>query len=338
MKVFGLFSPLIGNLLKKTEPLLIDLGSSHTRISVGGKKIYTQPTCIAVHKKTDSVVAFGEKALRLLGKTPESIEISFPIVNGEIAHTRYLEFYMTAFLDQILPELKLQKYLFGLSAKIAIPSATAPAKKALLQQVLKRVGFTKITFIGSGSVVAQNISKGQQKLTDVCVLDIGAQKAEISIFSFGELTYFQSYRWGGVLLTESLQKIIRTKHHCVVSWHVAESVKKEIGSIVTSKEKVAIRGKDLVTQSSKTVIIDANDVKGIFSQLLDELLDNIMQFIALLPSEVAVSVLEKGIYITGGTSQIQGIDQAVVEKFKCDVLVSTQPETDVITSLAQTKV
>jgi len=118
-----------------------------------------------------------------------------------------------------------------------------------------------------------------------------------------------------------------------VGWKVAENAKKEIGSVIASKEKLAIRGKDLVSQASKTVIIDGNDVKLEFSKSLDELLDNIQQFIALLPSEVAISVLDKGIYITGGTSQLQGIDQAVIEKFKCDVLISTKPEKDVITGI-----
>lgn len=333
MKLFGVLKSLVGPLLKKTEPLLVDLGSSYTRIYIGKKEIFNQATCIAVHTESESVVAFGEKALRLLGKTPKSIEINFPVLNGEIAHSRYLELYLSAVLQEILPEMRLQRYLFGLYAKVAVPNSLSPAKKNLLQKVLKNSGFTKVDFIGSGYAVAKNISKNDKKLKDICVLDIGAQKSEISIFSLGELIYSQSYRWGGVFLTESLQKIVRNKHHCVIGWHIAESAKKEIGSVVISKDKLAIRGKDLVTQASKTVIIDGNDVKDEFSKLLDELIDNIQQFLALLPSEVAVSVLDKGIYITGGTSQLKGIDQSLIEKFKCDVLVSTKPEKDVITGL-----
>lgn len=333
MKLFGVLKSLVGPLLKKTEPLLIDLGSSYTRIYIGNKEIFNQATCIAVHTDSQSVVAFGEKALRLLGKTPKSVEINFPILNGEIAHSRYLKFFLSAVLQEILPEMRLQRYLFGLYAKVAVPNSLSPAKKTLLQRALNNSGFTKVDFVGSGFAVAKNISKNDKKLKDICVLDIGAQKAEISIFSLGELIFSQSYRWGGVFLTENLQKIVRNKHHCVIGWHIAESAKKEIGSVVTSKDKLAIRGKDLVTQASKTIIIDGNDVKVEFSKLLNELIDNIQQFLALLPSEVAVSVLDKGIYITGGTSQLKGIDQLLIEKFKCDVLISTKPEKDVTTGL-----
>jgi rod shape-determining protein MreB len=333
MKLLRDLKSFIAPLLKKTEPLLIDLGSSCTRIYIGKKEIFNEATCIAVHTDSQSVIAFGEKALRLLGKTPKSVEINFPILNGEIAHSIYLELYLSAVLQEILPDMRLQRYLFGLHAKVAVPNSLSPAKKMLLKKVLKNANFTKMDFVGSGYAVAKNISQNDKKLKDICVLDIGAQKAEISIFSLGELIYSQSYRWGGVLLTENLQRIIRNKHHCVVGWGIAETAKKEIGSVITSKNKLAVRGKDLVTQASKTIIIDGNDVKVEFSKLLNELLDNIQQFLALLPSEVAVSVLDKGIYITGGTSQLKGIDQAVIEKFKCDVLISTKPEKDVIAGL-----
>lgn len=330
MKALGVVQSLF---LNKAEPVLIDLGSSYTRIYLGKKEAFNGATCIAVHTNSESVVAVGNKALQLLGKTPDSVEISFPVLNGEVAHTRYLELFLTAVLKEALSELNIQRGLFGLTAKVAIPNSLSPAKKNLLKGILKTVGFNKITFIGSGFIIAKNIAKNDSKLRDICVLDIGAQKSEISIFSLGELVYAQSYRWGGVFLTESLQKIVRSKHNCVVGWHVAEDAKKEIGSFVTTKEKLAIRGKDLVSQASKTVIIDSTDIKGEFSKLLDELLDDIQQFISLLPSEVAISVLDKGIYLTGGTSQIEGIDQAVIEKFKCDVLVSTRPQMDVIIGL-----
>ncbi len=333
MNVFGIVKSLVLPVLTKTEPLLIDLGSSYTRVYSGDSEIFNEATCLAVHTNTQSVVAIGNKALNLLGKTPQSIEVNFPVLHGVIAHPKYLEYYLTAVLKAALPDTQFQRYLLGITTKIAVPSSVSPAKKTLLQQVLKAVGFTKIDFVKSGYAVAKNISQNDTKLKDICVLDIGAYKSEISIFSLGELIYSQSYRLGGIYFTESLQKIVRSKHHCVVGWHVAEAAKKEIGSVTTSKEKVAIRGKDLMTQASKTVILDASDIKTEFSKLLDELLDNIQQFISLLPSEVAVSVLDKGIYLTGGGSQLMGIDQALIEKFKCDVLVSTSPEKDVIIGL-----
>ena len=333
MKYLGAVKSLVTPIIQKTDPLLIDLGSSYTRIVFNSQQVFNEPTCLAVHKNSESVIAVGTKALDLLGKTPDSVIVTFPILNGEIAHSRYLELFLTAVLNKILPETKLKLNIFGLYAKVAVPSSLSPAKKQLLRGVLKSVGFNKTEFIGSGHAVALNISKSDGTLRDICVLDIGAQKAEISIFSLGELIFSESYRWGGILLTEQLQKIVRSKHSCVVGWHVAEQAKIEIGSVVSGKGKVAIRGKDLATQASKTVIIDSNDVKSEFAKSLDELLDNIQQFISLLPSEVAISVLDKGIYITGGTSQLQGIDQAVIEKFKCDVLLSTKPQQDVITGL-----
>lgn len=329
MNIFGTLQNAVATNFLKTEPMLIDLGSSYTRISLGKKEVFNQPTCLAVHTGTQSVVAFGDEALKLLGKAPHLIEISFPVQHGVVAHTKYLELYLSSAIDEIFPKAQLQRYLFGLRAKVAIPATTSPAKKELLTRVLKNVGISSLELVTSSSVIVQNLVKSDANMQDICIIDIGSLKTEISIFSSGELVKSKLFRWGGVNLTECLQKIIRSKHKCVVGWYVAEATKKEIGTVLSSKDKVAVQGKDLVSQASKNVIVDAGDVKKDFIEQLDELLDFIQQFFALLPSEIAISVLQKGLYITGGSSQLQGIDQVFIDRFKCDVLVSQNPSGDV---------
>lgn len=333
MNVIGSLKSVLSSGFTSQEPVLIDLGSSNTRIYHNEKKVFDEPTCLAVHTSSQSVVAVGMKALKLLGKAPKSVKISFPIQHGAVAHTRYLEFFLSSVIGSILPDKAISKYLFGVSARIAVPASVSPAKKALLKQILKNAGFVNIQFVHSGFAVAKNCIAQDSDLKDICVVDLGAQKTEVSVFSLGELVHSELYGWGGIDLTETLQRVVRTKHHCVVGWHVAEAAKKQVGSLVASQEKLAIQGKDLVSQASKTVILDASDLKGEFTKELDELLDRIQQFIALLPSEIAVSVLSKGIYITGGTSQLQGIDQLFMKRFKCDVLVSSNPELDVAIGL-----
>ncbi len=336
MNIFGVLQNVLAKTFSKTEPILIDLGSSYTRISIGDKEVFNQPTCLAIHTGTQSIVTFGDKALRLLGKAPNLVEINFPVQNGVIAHTKYLELFLSAAIEEIFPSAQIQRYLFGIRAKVAIPAATSPAKRELLTKVLKNVGFSSITLVESSSVIVQNLVQKDAHMKDICILDIGSLKTEISIFSSGEIISSKLFKWGGVNLTECLQKIVRNKHKCVVGWHVAEATKKEIGTVLNSKEKVAIQGKDLVTQASKTIIVDAGDVKKDFVEQIDELLDYIQQFFALLPSEIAISVLQKGIYITGGTSQLEGIDEVFIDRFKCDVLISKNPNSDISIGLQKT--
>lgn len=315
------------------KPLYIDLGSANTRVFSGDAQVFNEATCIAVHRSTSSIVAFGNKALKLLGKNPNTIEVSFPIQQGSVSDTRYLELYLTAVLDTIFPDINFKRFLFGLSLKIAIPSVLAPAKQKLLHRILKRVGFTQIEFVSSGYAIARN-SIGEQLLTkDICILDIGAQKTEISVFSLGELIHAQLFNWGGVMMTETLQNVVRQKHSCILGWHLAETAKLDLGTLESNKSKLAVRGKDIISQSAKTILISASEVQHEFLNQVEELCDQIQQFIALLPSEIAISVLEKGIYLTGGVSQLKGIDSVLIERFKCDVLLSTNPQLDVVQGL-----
>lgn len=309
--------------LSKSDPVLIDLGSSKTRIYKGTELLFSQPTCIAVHTSSESVVAYGETALKLLGKTPKAVTVAFPVQHGMLAHSRYLELYLSAVSSEVLKTSKMQRYIFGMQAVVAIPTALSPAKKELLEIVFRSAGFTKITFIEIGVLFE----------THGCFIDVGAQKTEVTVASQGEIIESKLLKWGGIDLTESLQRIVREKYHCIVGWHLAEKTKQELGTVLTTKHKVAIQGKDLSTQASKTVIVKSSDLQEEFLHQISEILDQIQYVFSTLPSEVMIEILQNGIYLTGGTSKLEGIESAIMDRFHCEVVVSQRPLVDVSVGL-----
>jgi len=318
----------------KRQELYIDIGSANTRIYLGNKEIFCEPTCIAYHRSTNSVVAVGKKALMLLGKTPTSIDIGFPIQHGSVANTKYFELFISSVLSEFMSDDKLSRLVFGLSGKVAVMSSLSPAKKRLLRGLLKNVGFSKIDLIDAAYVSALSISGGGKAQTGgVCVVDIGAQKTEIAVFSMNDLVASRNFKWGGIKLTEVLQKVARSQHQCVVGWHLAEEAKKQVGTLDESRKKFALRGKDLMSQVSKTVVFSSDDVRVEFNKLFDDLFYNIQNFISTLPSETAISVLDRGILLTGGGSMLGGIDDVIRKRLKCDVYLSSNPEKNVINGL-----
>ncbi|MCB9813569.1 MAG: rod shape-determining protein [Pseudomonadales bacterium] len=327
----------IRNLFSKksnTRELFLDVGSSNTRIYLNDKEIFCEPTCIAYHKNTESVVSVGKKALMLLGKAPKSIEVAFPVQHGAVSNTKYLELYLKTILDDLLIDLKFRRLIFGLSGKFAVMSTLSPAKKKLTKNLLKKVGFSKIDLVDSSYLAALSVSSGDKKqLNNICIIDFGAQKTEIAVFSMGELVSSKSFKRGGIQLTEILQKVSRVKHKCVVGWHLAEEAKKQVGAVDSSRNKFALRGKDIVSQASKTVVFSSDDVREEFSEFINDLLDNIQYFISTLPSETAISVLDKGIFLTGGASLLSGLDVAIIKRLKCDVFLSTNPKRDILNGL-----
>ncbi|MBU0974293.1 rod shape-determining protein [Patescibacteria group bacterium] len=316
------------------KELYIDIGSANTIIYSDNQEIFNEPTCIVYHKDSDSVVAVGEKALMLLGKTPSSIEIGFPVQHGSISNTKYFELFLLAVLNKVTPKNRFRRMIFGLDGKFSIMSSLSPAKKRLLQTLLRKIGFSKIKLVDSSYAAALSICNGDKaQLNNFCVIDIGAQKTEIAVFSMDELVRSKSFKWGGIKLTEALQKIVRSQYQCVVGWHLAEEAKKQVGTLGADKNKFALHGKDLVSQASKTIVFSSDDVRVEFNRLFEELLDDIQSFISTLPSEIAVSILDRGMFMTGGGSMLSGIDSAIRKRLKCDVFISSNPKRDVINGL-----
>ncbi len=308
-------------MLQRLE-LVFNIGSANTTVYFNDKLVFSEPSCVAYHQEIKAVVAIGHKSLALLGKTPKSVKIGFPVQNGEVADTQLFELFIQAVLDRVLVGYSWQRIVFGLKGQFLIMDSLSPAKKSLLQSILRSLGFLKVKFVSAPySLALSGYGDNFKKLAGACIVDIGAQKTEISVFALNELVASTVFKWGGIKFTEVLQQKIRSKYQCVVSWHLAEEAKRQVSSLLKTKRKFALRGKDLVTQASKTVIISNSDLSKEYHILVDELIINIQEFLATLPSEIAILVLEKGIFLVGEGSNLKGLDSMIRDSLKCDVFL-----------------
>ncbi len=327
----------------RTHELLFDCGSTETRVFFEGKNVFQEPTCVAVHKETNSVVAFGTKAVTLLGKVAHAFTVSFPIQKGEIASPKLFSLYIQAVLKNCMLKTGLISQLRGYSAKVVIPTQLSPVQLRFYEAAFKEAGFRSVQLVPQSKTLLWQLGDGGSR-DSFCVFDFGGQKTELAIFALQEQVAVATLPWGGVQFTEFVQTEVRKKHQTQISWHAAEQVKKEVAHLLTFSgakrnvvRKTAVRGKDVISQAGKTVVAESSDFTEVLSDRVEDLVDAVQYFFSSVPPDLVAACLEKGIYCTGGVSQMEGLAQLLETTFSTPLHVSSSPTTDSIKGLSSLK-
>ncbi len=318
------------------QAVTLDLGSSFTRIAIGSKIVYNEPTCTAFHAESGTMIAIGQQALRLLGKTSNTIQVSFPVSRGVIANTEYATAYMTAILKNIFPEFSLGRQLFGVNGTIGVPPSISPVQSNFLHEVLDQSGFGQKKFISQSDALYQHLAADNGDT--VTILDIGGQKTSCSIFAGGSLVAEITIPVGGVDYTEAIQLHFRSEHEGLLGWHSAEAAKKDLEilpkkSARHTEKKMNLRTKDIVSQKSKTVQITTTAFQEPLLKISTEISEQIELFLGSLPTELVTSILDTGIYLTGGTSKLTGLSATLAELLHTNMFPSSHPQLDCIEGL-----
>jgi rod shape-determining protein MreB and related proteins len=326
--------------------LYLDPGSSYTRVYLGKKLVINEPTCLAIHRPTQSVVAVGAKAAALLGKSAKKISVSFPIQAGAIADTQDFSLFLNTILERVFPDFSLRHYLLGIPSSWALPGELSPVKRGLFDQSIRSVnmaGYVPHKQVAAAAASLNERTKESASEESFFLVSVGGQKTECAVFSAGELVHIRTFIWGGVKLTETIQRLVRAEHSCALGWHAAEQAKKQMGvlqlpSLPLAKRKerkASLRGKDLITQASKTIIVSSGLFQEEWQRGASELLDLIQQFLSEVPTDLVTSSLERGLYLTGGSSYLEGWSDFLGEQLQCPVHLSPQPELDVVRGLVK---
>jgi rod shape-determining protein MreB and related proteins len=340
MRLFGSWQQRLGQLTG--DQLFIDPGSSFTRIYWGKKLVFNESTCLAIHRPTQSVVAIGNKASSLLGKSAKQIQVSFPIQAGTIASPSDFALFLRTILSQTFPNFSLQRLLFGAPSVWALPGELSPVNRELFDRTIKEAGLGRVVTHKQVAAAANALS-GSDEEDSFLIVNLGGQKIECAVFSSGELVHIRSFIWGGVQLTEAIQRLVRSEHSCALGWQVAEQAKKQLGvlhlpSLPLAKRKerkASLRGKDLITQASKTIIVSSGLFQDEWQRSANELLDLLQHFLSEVPTDLVTGTLERGVYLTGGSSYLEGWGEFLGEQLQCQVHLSPQPELDVIRGLVK---
>jgi len=310
------------------DELAIDCGSSWTRVFEGKRLVFDEPSALAVQIETGSVIAIGKHAQNLIGKTPVGVRLIFPVEFGRVAHPDYLKIFLQAVIKRINPGFSLLRSLNGPRGIFALPAAITPVETQIFEEVLQQANLgglkTESGIMGS----FKSLALSEKQSSSYCVVSIGAQTTQVGVFSAGQLAYEARWIWGGMRFTEIIMEVMRQEEQLAVSWHTAEAVKLELPSLLQNRSrhaKVAVRGKDILSQASKTSVITVGIFAEVFELYISELLENFELFISELPTELATACLENGLYLTGGGSQINDLGTFLTDYLHTPVHLHPNP-------------
>jgi rod shape-determining protein MreB len=302
----------------------IDLGTSSILIYVKGKGIVLQePSVVAISQNEDRIVAIGHEALSMLGRVPEAIEISRPLRNGVIADYYVTERMLDFYISRLVGRFRLFRPEVMISTPVGITSVERRAVEDAARKAAHKEAFTipepLAAAIGAGLPI--------DTPTGNMVLDIGGGTAEAAVVSMNGIVASNSIRVAGMKIDDAIINHIRRKHNLTIGEQTAEQIKIQIGSAVPldEPEEMEVKGRDQVAGLPRNITINSNEVAEAMSEPLAAIAGVVKSVLEKTPPELASDIIDRGIIMTGGTSQLRNLDVMLTEEVDVPCYVADNP-------------
>jgi len=323
-----------------SQDFKIDMGSSLTRVVVGQKLVWHQPTCLAVDRRSGSVVEIGQQALSLMGKTPPHITLIFPVQNGRIAEVGYAEKYLQTVVKLVLTQLQRPLVVY-LRADAAISVSLSPIERSMWNRVLHSAGFQSVKLVPKPrALLAHMISTKTAKshFDNVLFIDIGAQTTELAVFVQNQIIKAETLTIGSHTFTQAIEDAIRLDYQALVSWPMAEKIKLQQRNLqlipsdkpAATSHKTSLRVTDALTRTPKTIYIERTAIEIVLRVVAEQLAKQITIFLSQLPPESLTAVMEQTAVVSGGGSLLPGLVEYLESRLQLSIMPAEQPELAVI--------
>lgn len=286
----------------------IDLGTANSLIYLAGRGIVVnEPSITAVNAKTNQVIAIGEEAKKMIGRTPAHINVVRPLVNGVIS-----DFEMTQeMLRHYLRKLGSSQIFYSFQkAVIGVPSNLTEVERKSVEDAVVGAGVSRAYIIEEPIAAALGARLPIGEPTANLIIDIGGGTTEIAVISMGGTVTSKSLKIAGDRLTEDIIRFIRDEFKLAIGEPTAEELKISIGSAIPLNEKLemTVRGRDLVTGLPREALVKDTHVRAAIVKSLKLIVESAKEVIEVSPPELTGDILKRGIYLCGGGSLLRGMD------------------------------
>ena len=285
----------------------IDLGTTNTLVYLPKKGIViNEPTVVALSVEDNKVLAIGQKAKEMLGRTPESIVASHPLRNGVIADYRITEAMLSYFISKVSGGIRL----FRPEVMIAAPAGVTSTEKRAVIDAALQAGAKSAYIIKEPVAAALGAEVPISSPSGNMIIDIGGGTSEVAVISLGDIVAANSVRTGGIKMDQAIASYIRRKHNLIIGEQTAEDIKIKIGSVMPLKKelKMEISGSNSVTGLPETIVVSSSDVVKALKNELKEIIIAVKHVLQNTPPELAADVIDKGIVMSGGGALLRNID------------------------------
>ena len=291
--------------------MAIDLGTANTLVYVKGRNIVlNEPSVVAIAKVKDKkhVLAVGEEAKQMLGRTPGNIEAIRPLRDGVIADFEIAEDMIKYFIRKVHNRRSFASPL----VVICVPSGSTAVERRAIQESAEAAGARKVFLIEEPMAAAIGAGLPVTEPTGSMVVDIGGGTTEVAVLSLGGIVYAQSVRVGGDKMDQAIIAYIRRTHNLLVGERSAERIKEAIGSACPPEEgegrTIAIKGRDLLNGVPKELIISERQIAESLAEPISQIVEAVKSALEHTAPELAADIVDKGIVLTGGGALLTNMD------------------------------
>ncbi|HHY37010.1 MAG TPA: rod shape-determining protein [Firmicutes bacterium] len=302
----------------------IDLGTASVLVYVKGKGIVLkEPTVVAIERDTKRMLAVGEAARRMIGRTPGNIVAIRPLHNGVIADYDITEGMLKHFISKVCG----RRLFLRPRIMVCVPSGVTTVEKRAVVEAAMRAGARKTYLIEEPLAAALGAGLDISEPSGNMVVDVGGGTTDIAVMSLGGVVLSQSLRVGGDDLDESIIRYVKRVYNLMIGERTAEEVKINIGTAdpLGRSESIEIRGRDLVTGLPKNIRITSEETLEAMMEPLASIVDGVKAVLEKTPPELASDIMDRGVMMTGGGALLHGLDRLLARETGLPIHVAEDP-------------
>lgn len=286
----------------------IDLGTANSVVFVEGEGVVlVEPTVVAIDVNTYTVIAVGDEAKAMIGKTPENIVAKRPLRNGVIADSRVTEALVKYFFDKALGKARF----FKPDVVISVPAGITSVEQRAVLKAARNSGAKKINLLPEPLLAALGANLPVETSSGNMIVNMGGGTTEIAVLSLDGIVGFSSIRVAGDAINEAIISYMRKIRGVYIGEQTAETVKIRIGSAMKTEnpEKMEVKGRDVGSGMPKSIQVDSNDIAVALKTPLVKIINGIKSVLENIPPELSADIIDRGMVLSGGTAQLQNLEK-----------------------------
>lgn len=318
-------------LSKISYDIAIDLGTATSLVYVKGQGIKIhEPSVVAVNQKTGQILAIGEEARKMVGRTPAHIVATRPLVNGVISDFEVTEQMLKYFIERV----HKRKFILDPRPRVivGIPYGVTEVEKKAVCDAARNAGAREVFLIEEPMAAAIGARLAVQEAGGNFIVDIGGGTTEVAVISLGGVVLARSLRVAGDKLNEDIINFTQEEYKLLIGERSAEEIKIGIGSAYPLKERkeLPLRGRNVITGLPEEIIVSDIDIKKALEKSVKQIVTAIKTTIEETPPELLADIMSKGIYMAGGGSLLRGLDVLIREETRIPTKIIEDPITAVV--------
>lgn len=311
-----------------TEDLAVDLGTVHTFIYARGRgMVVNEPSLVAVDTVSGDVVAVGNEALEMLGRSPEDVEVAYPMREGVVADSELAQKLLAKFIRKA----RGGRARFSRRLILAVPSNITSVERLAVKETVKGIGVSRVYLVEEGMAAAIGAKLPVFNGGSSMLVDIGGGTTSIAVLANSGIVDSETVRVGGLDMDFAIRDYIKHKYHLVIGERTAERLKMEVGCATepTEERKSVVKGQSLTEGGPAVVEVTSLDIHRSINGIVRRLVESVRQVLGRIPPEVAGDVHDRGVTLTGGIALLAGIDVRITEATAIGVSVAESPRQSV---------